>query len=79
MSVMPDEDEVPVFSQKLSDAEIITTMEKCGGAFIQALAGAARKADLNNLRRLKKAFPDYWATYQDIALQIARANVERSR
>ena len=45
------------------DLKTIEAMEKYGGSFVVALAQAARRADRNNLERIKAAFPEYWTQY----------------
>lgn len=50
-----------------NDLNIIEAMEKYGGSFVAALAQAARRADADNLARLKKAFPEYWKQYAEMA------------
>lgn len=51
------------------DWSTVEAMDRFGGSFVQALAQAARKADGENLQRLKTAFPEYWERYQKIAEQ----------
>lgn len=43
-------------------------MIRMGGGFVKALGNLYRKADLENQRRLKAAFPEYWEEYGFIAL-----------
>lgn len=49
------------------DFDTIDAMRIYGGGFVKALAEAAFHADPQNLARLKAAFPDYWATYREMA------------
>lgn len=49
------------------DLEVVGAMEKYGGSFIVALAGAARCADAINLAKIKNTFPDYWWQYTEMA------------
>lgn len=42
-------------------------MQKFGGSFVQALGVALTRADDNNTRRIKEAFPDYWNEALDFA------------
>lgn len=49
-----------------TDLDTIEAMEKYGGSFVVALAGAARRADANNLAKLKAAFPEYWDQYSQM-------------
>ena len=45
------------------DFLVIQAMKKYGGSFVRALAEAATKADEDNLRRMREAWPDYWFRY----------------
>lgn len=47
----------------MDDSKVIENMENFGGGFVKALAQAARKADLENLQRIKTAFPELWERY----------------
>ena len=51
----------------MSDYEIVEAMSVYGGSFVCALAEAARKADPENLEKLKNAFPEYWDEYKKMA------------
>lgn len=46
------------------DLDVVEAMEKYGGSFVVALAGAFRRADTTNLQKLKDAFPEYWKQYE---------------
>lgn len=48
------------------DLDVIEMMEKYGGSFVVALAGAARRADANNLAKIKETFAEYWKQYGDM-------------
>jgi phage gp37-like protein len=50
------------------DLAVIAEMQRTGGGFVKALGTAAGKADPENLRRIKAAFPEIWETYQRRAL-----------
>lgn len=52
------------------DLYTIDAMEKWGGSFVAALGRAARRADPDNLERIKKAFPEYWADYEKRGLEL---------
>ena len=43
---------------------VLTNMQKYGGGFVKALAGAFIRADRNNFNKLRNAFPDYWKEYK---------------
>ncbi len=49
------------------DLKVVECMERYGGSFVVALAQAARRADANNLCRIKTAFADYWLQYTQMA------------
>lgn len=49
------------------DCYTIAAMQRWGGSFVQALAEAARRADSENLRRIKAAWPEYWRQYAELA------------
>lgn len=50
----------------ITDAEIVAAMSAYGGSFVQALAGAAMRADDKNLAILKAAFGFYWDEYAEL-------------
>lgn len=49
------------------DHATLEAMERKGGAFVQAIAHAARLADPQNYAILKKGFLNYWTTYEIVA------------
>jgi hypothetical protein len=49
------------------DMDVVDTMEKYGGSFVQALAVCFRRADANNLAKLKATFAEYWQQYEEMA------------
>ncbi len=51
----------------MTDYEIVVAMTKFGGSFAQSLAEAWMKADLENQRKIKEAFPELWTQYVAIA------------
>lgn len=50
--------------QRDHDLKVIEAMEKHGGGFVKALAEAARRADSENLAKIKAAWPEYWKQYE---------------
>jgi hypothetical protein len=48
------------------DVNILDTMRRYGGSFVQRLAEAGFAADDENLQKLKTAFPHYWAQYEEM-------------
>jgi len=54
----------------LSDWDVTETMAKYGGGFVRALAACARRADEDNLAKLKAAFPEYWDEYATMARMV---------
>jgi hypothetical protein len=49
-----------------NDLDVIEAMEKYGGSFVAALAQAARRADADNLAKIKSTWPEYWQQYADM-------------
>lgn len=49
------------------DYKVVEAMEKYGGSFVQALAVCFRRADANNLQKLKTTFAEYWQQYTEMA------------
>jgi hypothetical protein len=60
----------------IDDNAVIEQMSRTGGGFVKALAQAASKADPDNLRRLKAAFPEYW---HDYGVQAMKRKAEESK
>ena len=50
-----------------NDLDIIEAMETYGGSFAAALAQAARRADADNLAKIKATWPELWARYAEMA------------
>ena len=48
----------------------IEAMEKFGGSFVKALAECARRADRNNLAKIKVAWTEYWKQYEEMGKQL---------
>lgn len=46
------------------DYHTLDAMQTYGGGFAQRLAKAAFAADAHNYRRIKAAFPEFWARYK---------------
>jgi hypothetical protein len=53
------------------DLKVVEAMSRYGGSFVQALAEAARRADMINLEIIKKSWPAYWSCYTRMAKEIA--------
>lgn len=49
------------------DLKVIECMERYGGSFVVALAQAARRADADNLAKIKSTWSDYWKQYTEMA------------
>ncbi len=56
----------------IRDDEVVAAMERFGGSFVRALAVAAGHADVDNLKRIKAAFPEYWNRYTELAMEARR-------
>lgn len=53
-------------------------MVEYGGSFVRKLGGAALVADPTNLKKLRDAFPEYWANYARMAQQISEVEKQAS-
>ena len=51
--------------------KVTGAMKVFGGSFVVALSDAMRRADQDNLRRLKDAFPEYWKQYKEMSETMA--------
>jgi len=49
-----------------------------GGSFVCRLGQAAMYADPSNMKKLRDAFPDYWAEYARMAQQISEVEKQAS-
>jgi len=47
-------------------------MWKRGGGFVKRIADALGVADLDNMRRIKKIWPEYWTKYLDIGKELRK-------
>jgi predicted oxidoreductase (fatty acid repression mutant protein) len=54
-------------------------MVEYGGSFVSKLGSAALSADPSNLKKLRDAFPDYWANYARMAQQISEVERQASK
>ena len=50
----------------------IEAMAKYGGSLVKALAEAARRADPQNLAKIKSAWVEYWAEYERTGQELER-------
>jgi len=48
---------------RIDDDVILEAMQTYGGSFAKAIAFAATKADSDNYKRLRAAFPELWERY----------------
>lgn len=53
-------------------------MVEYGGSFVSKLGAAALTADPSNLKKLRDAFPDYWANYARMAQQLSEVERQAS-
>jgi len=65
---MVDKTELSVDHILEQRARVGRAMEARGGGFVQRLGGALLRADIENAVRIYTAFPEYWKTYQKLAL-----------
>ncbi len=60
-----------------ADGWVVEAMLTFGGGFFRALARAAQLADVENLRRIKAAWPVDWANYAEMAVHLKKAHDRR--
>lgn len=60
------------------DRLVIRAMRLYGGSFVQALADAYLHADEDNARRIREAWPEYWAQYTDHAERLRQREQEET-
>ena len=63
----------------ITDRDVARTMQEYGGSFVRALGTAALVADPTNLKKLRDAFPDYWANYTRMAQQLSEVEKQASK
>ena len=63
--------------KKPSDSEILKAMILWGNSFVAFIGRAGLAADELHLKRLKRAFPDYFIAYATIAEMAARTNTHQ--
>ena len=54
-------------------------MVEYGGSFISKLGAAALAADPVNLKKIRDTFPDYWANYLKMAIQLLEVEKQASK
>ena len=55
----------------ITDRDVARCMVEYGGSFVSKLGAAALTADPSNMKKLRDAFPDYWANYARMAQQLS--------
>ena len=63
----------------INDRDVARTMVEYGGSFVSKLGAAALAADPSNMKKLRDAFPDYWANYTRMAEQISEVEKQASK
>ena len=63
----------------VTDRDVAKTMQEYGRSFVRALGTAALAADPSNLKKLRDAFPDYWANYARMAEQLSEVEKQASK
>jgi len=56
---------------RIDDDVILEAMQTYGGSFAKAIAYAATKADGDNYKRLRAAFPELWERYDAMGIFLA--------
>ena len=62
----------------ITERDVARCMVEYGGSFISKLGAAALAADPVNLKKIRDAFPDYWANYLNMAIQLFEVEKQAS-
>ena len=62
----------------ITDRDVARGMVEYGGSFVSKLGAAALTADPSNMKKLRDAFPDYWANYARMAQQLFEVEKQAS-
>ena len=62
----------------ITDRDVARTMVEYGGSFVSKLGAAALAADPGNLKKIREAFPDFWANYLRMAQQLSEVERQAS-
>jgi len=63
----------------ITERDVARCMIEYGGSFISKLGAAALAADPSNLKQIRDAFPDYWANYTKMAIQLSEVEKQASK
>ena len=63
----------------ITERDVARCMIEHGGSFISKLGAAALAADPVNLKKIRDAFPDYWANYLKTAIQLSEVEKQASK
>lgn len=63
----------------MKDYDVLETMSRYGGGFVQALARCYRAADMDNRKRLREAFAAEFDRYKQMTDELERQEAERGR
>ena len=58
------------FKEYARDYWTMKAMAKYGGSFVKALAEAARRADRQNLEKIKTTWVEYWTEYEKTGREL---------
>lgn len=54
------------------DIWTIDAMEDMGGSFVKQLGALARRADPQNLEKIKMTWPQYWEEYEQAGIKLEK-------
>jgi hypothetical protein len=60
-------EDIPQAMNTKEDQKVIAAMKRYGGGFVKSLAECFQRADADNYRRLRLAFPEIWEQYSKMA------------
>lgn len=59
------------------DSWTVDAMEQQGGSFVKALSELARRADPDNLGKIKAVWHEYWDKYEKIGIEMEKKASEK--
>ena len=57
-------------TERQKDWQVVQAMKHYGGSFVKTLSSLWFLADEDNQRRIKEAWPEYWAEYDMMAQSL---------
>jgi len=62
----------------ITDQDVLLAMIKEGGSFVRSLGEAGIAADAENLKRIKRTWPEYWREYMGVAWMRKKRRTDKA-